>query len=187
MSRPPSVTPEANRVGLWGAIGLFSLVGLAAGAAQAQSASSTLSSFRTGYGGAGVSGLESPVSPSLISSSSQYSVSDGVNQAGVSGSVVTTQNATGQNATGQGSSSQYSSGQSSGGAGQSYTGVGQGAVSNERMPVAVVETTNRNAHGGATAPTTQTNPTSPQPSATTNGSAPSDLVLNGKLNLDGGQ
>jgi hypothetical protein len=157
MSRPPSVTPTANRAGAWSAIGLIVGAIFAAGSAQAQSASGSLSSYKAGYGGAGVTGLESPVSPSLINSGSQFAISDGVNQAGSVGSVFTTQSSSGQT----------SGSQTSGGAGQSSTGVGsptgggQGAASNERAPVAVVE------HG---------------PPA----SAPSDLILNGKLNLDGG-
>lgn len=154
MSRPPSVTPTACRVGALGAMGLVVSAVLAAGSAQAQSASSTLSSFRAGYGGAGLTGLQSPVSPSLISTGSQYAISDGVNQAGSVGSVFTSLP----------SSSQTSSSSSSGGASQSSSGVGQSAVSNARAPVATVDN-----------------------SASTGQSAASDLVLNGKLNLDGGQ
>ncbi len=155
MLRPTSVTPIARRACVWGVLGLFVSWGLA-GSAQAQSASSTLSSFRTGYSGASLAGLESPVSPSLISSGSQYALSDGVNQSGSAGSLFT---------------SQSLSSQTSGGAGQSSTGVGQGAASSERAPVAVVESTNAT---GAHATATSTTPSS-------------DMVLNGKLNLDGGQ
>jgi len=143
---------------MWGAIGLFASAVLAAGSAHAQSASGTLSAFRTGYGGAGLTGFESPVSPSLISSGSQFAISDGLNQAGSVGSVFPTQT---------------SSSQSSGGAGQSYTGVGQTATSNERAPLAVVESANANAASAH--------------AATTGGGTQADLVLNGKLNLDGGQ
>jgi hypothetical protein len=146
----------------------------AAGSAQAQSASGTLSSFRTGYSGAGLTGLESPISPSLVSTSSQFAISDGVNQAGSVGSVFATQPLSAQT-----SSTLASSSQSSGGAGQSYTGVGQGAVSNQRAPVAVVETT--------TAAKTQTSTAAAAAAAPSSETAPSDLVLNGKLNLDGGQ
>jgi len=158
MSTPPSVAAPISRVGLWRAAALIAIAVLPVGSAHAQSASGTLSSFRTGYGGAGLTGLEAPVSPSLISSSSQFALSDGVNQAGSTGSVFTTQT--------QGS-------QSSGGAGQSYTGVGQAAVSNERAPLAVVESASTNAAGAH--------------AATTGGPSQSDMVLNGKLNLDGGQ
>jgi hypothetical protein len=158
MFRSPSVTRTASRVRLWSAIGFIAGAAFAAGSARAQSASGTLSSYRTGYGGAGLSGLESPVSPSLISAGGQYSISDGVNSAGSVGSVFTTQT---------------SSSPTSGGAGQSYTGqsytgvgVGQGAVSNGRAPLAVLETPTANSAGA---------------------SAQSGMVLNGKLNLDGGQ
>ncbi len=162
----------ASCAGVWGAIGLLASALLAAGAAQAQSASTTLSPYRTGYNGAGLSSLESPVSPAMISATSQYSISDGVNQAGAVGSVITTET---------------SSSPTSGGAGQSSTGVGQTAVSSERAPLAVVESTNQNARGVTTTPTTQTSTSSASTGATTSGTAPSDLVLNGKLNLDGGQ
>jgi hypothetical protein len=156
MSRPPSTTPSiyrtGGRAGAWGAIGLVAGAVLLAGSAHAQSASGTLSAYRTGYG-AGLSGLISPVSPSLISSSGSYSIADGTNQ---TGAVVATQ---------------PSNSSTSGGAGQSSTGVGQGGVSHDRAPLAVVDSSNANtssAHG-ATA------------------GAADDLVLNGKLNLDGGQ
>jgi len=156
MSRSPSVTPIVGRTGAWGAIGLVAGAVLAAGSAQAQSASGTLSSYRTGYGGAGLSGLISPVSPSLISSGSQYSISDGVNQAGAVGSVIATPS---------------SNSSTSGGAGQSSTGVGQAAVSAARAPLAVVERSDGTAASAKSA----------------EGAAPEALVLNGKLNLDGGQ
>jgi len=142
-------------------MGLLVGCGLGAGSAQAQSASGTLSSFRTGYSGASLTGLESPVSPALISTGSQFALSDGVNPSGSVGSVFTSQSL----------SSQTTLPQSSGGAGQSSTGVGQGAVSSERAPVAVVESTNATGAHETT------------PSTTTS----SDMVLNGKLNLDGGQ
>jgi len=174
MSRPPSLTPTVSRAGAWAAIGLAVIAALAAGSAQAQSASGTLSAFRTGYGGAGLTGLESPVSPSLVSTSSQYTLSDGVNQAGSVGSVFATQTSSTPASTTSASSSQ-----SSGGAGQSYTGVGQVAVSNERAPVAVVETT--------AATKTQTPRATPSTGAPATETPSSDLVLNGKLNLDGGQ
>jgi len=163
MSTPLSASATASRAAPWLAIGLAVFAVLATGSAQAQSASGTLSSYRAGYGGIGVTGLESPVSPSPISTSSQFAISDGVNQAGSVGSVFTTQSSTGQ----------ASSSPTSGGAGQSYTGVGQGSVSNARAPLAVVDSTTAN--------------TASAHSATTNGTAPSDTVLNGKLNLDGGQ
>jgi hypothetical protein len=180
MSIPPSVTPTVTRVGLCAAIGVLAIAVAASGSARAQSASGTLSSYRTGYGGSGLSGLDSPVSPSLINTSSQFAVSDGVNQAGSVGSVFTTQT----------SSVPTSSSQTSGGAGQSYTGVGQAAVSNERAPLAVVEKTTANtagAHSATTSATAQTSPATPLAGAPTTEAAPSDLILNGKLNLDGGQ
>jgi len=165
MSRPLSATPKATRASVLGAVTLVAAAVLTAGSVQAQSASSTLSSYRTGYGGIGLSGLTTPVSPSLISTSNgagaQYTISDGVNEAGAVGSVFAAQP----------SSSQTAGSPTSGGAGQSYTGVGQGAPSNERAPLAVVERSNgtaASAHDATTA-------------------APNDMVLNGKLNLDGGE
>jgi hypothetical protein len=155
----------------WGVIGFVAGAVLGAASAHAQSGSSTLSSFRMGYGGAGLSGLESPVSPSLISSGSQFAISDGVNQAGSVGSVLNIQT----------SSNETSSSPTSGGADPSYAGVGQVAVSAARAPSAVAE--------GATASVAspRVSTAAPQTSTTTNGSAPNDLVLNGKLNLEGGQ
>ncbi len=184
MSRSPSVTPTVSRAGMWGAIGVMAIAVAAAGSARAQSASGTLSAYKTGYGGASLTGLESPVSPSLISSGSQYTISDGVNQAGSVGSVFASQTSSASTSTPQASTSQSS------GAGESATGVGQTAVSNERAPLAVVETTTAttaNLRGTTTATITQTNTATPSARAPAAEAAPSDLVLNGKLNLDGGQ
>jgi len=146
--------------------------------AQAQSASSTLSSFRSGYGGAGVSGLESPISPSLVGAASQYTLSDGVNQAGAVGSVFPAQPTT----------SQTSSGQTSGGAGQSSSGVGQAAASNERAPVVAADSVNQSASLAHTAAAASTSVGAAAGANTSLAEAPAaEIVLNGKLNLDGGQ
>jgi hypothetical protein len=142
-----------------------------AASALAQSASSTLSSYRTGYGGAALSGLESPVSPSLISSGSQFAISDGVNQAGSVGSVFPTSTL----------ASGTSSSATSSGANPSYAGGGQFAASNERAPVAVID-----AAAGSRQPTSARFPqTGLQTGGSADGAATSELVLNGKINLDG--
>jgi hypothetical protein len=135
--------------------GLLAGMVLAAGAAQAQSASSTLSPYTSGYGGVGLSGLNSPVSPNLISTQSPYSITDGVTSAGAAGSLFT---------------SPASNSSTSGGADQSYSGVGQAAASRQRAP-----TQTSTPAGAARAAA----------SATT--AAPDDRVLNGKIDLDGGQ
>jgi hypothetical protein len=189
MYRSPSVTPTVSRAGMWGAIGLMAIAVLAAGSAHAQSASGTLSAYKTGYGGASLTGLESPVSPSLISSGSQYTVSDGVNQAGSVGSLFDSQTLSTSTSSAQTSTPQASTSQSSG-AGESAAGVGQAVVSTARAPLAVVETTTAttaNLRGPTTATTTQTKTATPSAGASAAETAPSDLVLNGKLNLDGGQ
>jgi hypothetical protein len=130
-----------------------------------------------------VSGLESPVNLSLISSGSQFTISDGVNQAGAVGSVFASQTSSGQT----------SSSQSSGGAGQSYSGVGQVAASNQRAATAVVDgvkPTAPAAQDAATASKTLSSPPAASAGAAvaapTTGNAPGEIVLNGQLNLDGG-
>ncbi len=171
MPRPQSSIRSAFRVG--SRLALVAGAVLAAGSAHAQSASSTLSSYRTGYGGAGVSGLESPVNLSLVSSASQFTVSDGVNQAGSVGSVFTAQTSSGQASTSQ----------TSGGAGQSYSGVGQ-ATSNARAPLTVVDRTKPD---GSTPSPPALAAASSTAAAPTAANAPNEIVLNGQLNLDGGQ
>jgi len=152
-----------------------------AGSAQAQSASGTLSAYRTGYSGTGLSGLESPVNLSLISAGSQYGLSDGVNQAGAVGTVFSGQTAT----------NPTSSGQGSGGADPSYSGVGQLAANNERAPLAVVESANQSAAQARSAttmtPYRQTSASASAANALSAQTPTSDIELNGKLNLDGGQ
>jgi hypothetical protein len=146
MYRPPNVAPRVGRLTIGGAVGFIAGVGLAAGAAKAQSASASLSPYTAGYGGVGLGGLSSPVSPNLINTQTPYSTSDAVNPAGAASS------------------------STSGGAGQSYSGVGQAADSRDRAP---------------TQTSTQTRPAAPSASAST--AAPTDGVLNGKIDLDGGQ
>jgi hypothetical protein len=97
----------------------------------------------------------------LISAGSSYSITDGVNQSGAVGGVFITQPSNGQT----------SDAPTSGGAGQSYTGVGHVASGASRPPVAAVESPTPRAASAQGATT----------------AAPEDRVLNGKLNLDGGQ
>ena len=168
--------------GVLAASWLIVSVALSTESAQAQSASSTFSSYRTGYGGAGagLSGLESPVNLSLISAGSQFAISDGVNEAGAVGSVFEVQTSSDQT-----SSSQASNSQGSNGANPSYAGVGQLASSNERAPAAVVDTAARSRRSAPAASSQNGETTGTAASAPAEGSAPNDLVLNGKINLDG--
>jgi len=161
---------------LWSGLALFAGAILAAGSAYAQSASGSLSSYRYGYG-AGLSGLESPVNLSLVSSASQFTLSDGVNEAGAVGSVFAAQT----------SSSQTSTSQASGGAGQSYSGVGQGATSNARAPLAVVENAKPDGSTAKSSTLAATSSANAAAATATTANAPNEIVLNGQLNLDGGQ
>jgi len=114
-----------------------------------------------------LSGLESPVSPALISSSSQFTISDGLNQAGAVGSIFATQT---------------SNTQTSDGASQSSSGVGQVAASNQRARLSVVDSANQT--------TAATPKTTPSPAALSAGAATApttEIELNGKINLDGGE